>query len=57
MTDRRMKRKTALRAAQELLELLRPGVTRIEIAGSVRRGRATVKDLELVALPRQEAAP
>lgn len=37
--------------ADELIGLLRPDCERIEVAGSVRRGRAVeVKDLELVAI-------
>ena len=38
--------------AQELLEELRPGCERIEIAGSIRRGELEPKDIELVAIPR-----
>lgn len=38
--------------ARELVELLRPACHRIEIAGSIRRRRETVRDIELVAMPR-----
>lgn len=38
--------------AHALVEALRPGCHRIEIAGSVRRGVPRVKDVELVAIPR-----
>lgn len=37
---------------EELCLALRPGCERIEIAGSVRRQKPVVKDLELVVLPR-----
>lgn len=43
--------------ARELRDLLEPACERIEIAGSVRRMRAEVKDLELVAIPRMETRP
>lgn len=46
-----MKHADALKIAQGLVERLRPGCTRIEIAGSVRRGKADVKDIEIVAIP------
>lgn len=36
-----------------LLEYLRPGCERIEIAGSIRRGKAEPKDIELIAIPRR----
>ena len=41
----------AERLALQLREELRPYCRRIEIAGSIRRGCATVRDLELVAIP------
>jgi len=37
---------------QSLLEMLRPGCDRIEIAGSIRRGKVQPKDIELVAIPK-----
>ena len=37
--------------AERLLELLAPACERIAIAGSIRRGKATVADIELVAVP------
>lgn len=37
--------------ATELVEQLRPGCDRIEIAGSIRRGKADPKDIEIVAVP------
>ena len=44
----------AMRLAQELAAALRPYTTRLEIAGSLRRGKATVGDIELVYVPRFE---
>jgi DNA polymerase (family 10) len=41
-----------LALAEHLLELLRPACERIEIAGSLRRQRPLVGDVELVAIPR-----
>jgi DNA polymerase/3'-5' exonuclease PolX len=38
--------------ADELVELLRPMCDRIEIAGSLRRGRPEVGDIEIVAIAR-----
>jgi DNA polymerase/3'-5' exonuclease PolX len=38
--------------ADELVALLAPACERIEIAGSIRRGRPDVGDIELVAVPR-----
>jgi DNA polymerase/3'-5' exonuclease PolX len=38
--------------AESLVRLLGPACHRIEIAGSIRRGRADVGDIELVAVPR-----
>lgn len=47
----------AREAAEALVEILRPACERIEIAGSIRRGKAAVKDIEIVAIPlRQEQA-
>jgi len=46
-----MKHADALMIAQGLVERLRPACTRIEIAGSIRRGKADVKDIEIVAIP------
>lgn len=41
-------------AAERLVEALRPGCDRIEIAGSIRRGKPEVKDIEIVAIPHME---
>lgn len=45
----------AYRAADEVLRTLRalPSVERVEVAGSLRRGRITVKDLDFVAASRE----
>jgi DNA polymerase/3'-5' exonuclease PolX len=45
-------RAVALAVANELVELMRPSVTRIEIAGSIRREKPLVSDVELVYAPR-----
>lgn len=50
----RFKRESALSRAQVLLELLRPACEQIEIAGSLRRGKETVGDIEIVAQSRYE---
>ena len=47
-------REDALRAAQRLCELLRPVCARVEIAGSLRRGKPFVSDVEVCALPAQD---
>jgi len=46
-----VKRIMALSLAQNLLEELAPSCERIQIAGSIRRGKREVKDIEIVALP------
>jgi DNA polymerase/3'-5' exonuclease PolX len=40
--------------AEEVVEMLRPACERIEIAGSIRRGKADVGDLEIVAVAKTE---
>lgn len=42
----------AQRLAAEMADILKPYCTRVEIAGSVRRCKDEVKDIELVALPK-----
>jgi DNA polymerase/3'-5' exonuclease PolX len=49
-----MELKTALCLAQEWVGLLRPSCERIEIAGSIRRRKPQVHDIELVAIPKYE---
>ena len=41
--------------AEQVAGRLAPVCTRIEIAGSIRRGKETVKDIELVAIPTLQA--
>lgn len=41
----------ARKAADELVTILRDSCERIEIAGSIRRGAATVGDIEVIAIP------
>lgn len=42
----------AQRAAERVVELLRDGCERIEVAGSIRRGAPDVKDIEIVCVPK-----
>lgn len=42
---------TILKVANALIEILRPGCERIEMAGSIRRGKPDPKDIEIVAIP------
>jgi DNA polymerase/3'-5' exonuclease PolX len=42
----------ALRIAEEVKKLLSPHCDRIEIAGSIRRQKKQVKDIEIVAIPK-----
>jgi len=53
----RFKRDDALPRAAALIEALRPACAQIEIAGSLRRGKATVGDIEIVARPLVEERP
>jgi DNA polymerase/3'-5' exonuclease PolX len=47
-----MKLEKALEIAERTKELLAPYCERIEIAGSIRRKKPEVKDIELVAIPK-----
>lgn len=49
-----MNRDEAWRIATGLVEQMRPFCGRIEIAGSIRRGKPEVKDIEMVAIPKFE---
>lgn len=42
---------TALEIAKSLIDILAPGCERVEIAGSLRRGKTNPKDIEIVAIP------
>lgn len=44
----------AQKAAEYILQLLRPHCEKIHIAGSVRRMRPDVKDIEIVCIPKKE---
>lgn len=46
-----MELKEALQKAENIKKILLPYCKRIEIAGSIRRGKETVKDIEIVAIP------
>lgn len=46
-----MNHSEALNVAQALVGYFQPGCTRIEIAGSVWRGKPDVKDIEIVCIP------
>ncbi len=43
---------TAIQLANEIISFIKPYCNRVEIAGSTRRGKNTVHDLELVAIPK-----
>lgn len=47
----------AIGIALQLREDLEPACRRIEIAGSIRRGKPEVKDIEIVAIPRTTIEP
>jgi len=46
--------KTALKWAERVAELLRPHCDRVEIAGSVRREKNDVGDIEIVCIPKRD---
>ena len=46
-----MKYKQALEIAERIKQEFKPHCKRIEIAGSIRRKKAEVKDIEIVAIP------
>lgn len=48
---------TALPVAQDIVEVLRPFCTRIQIAGSLRRHTPSVGDIEILFIPRIDTAP
>lgn len=45
----------AMRAAELVAGMLRDGCERIEVAGSIRRGAADSKDIEIVCLPKYQS--
>lgn len=48
---------TATTIAHEVVQQLAPHCERIEIAGSIRRKQSTVKDIEIVCIPKQVEIP
>ena len=46
------KRDDALRVATEILDVLKPVTERIEICGSLRRGKPEVSDIEILYIPK-----
>lgn len=52
-----MEHSRALMIAEELVGYLRLACTRIEIAGSVRRGKSEVKDIEIMVVPDETPLP
>ena len=51
-SDRRLTLEAATEIGLRLIKLLRPGCERIEIAGSIRRKRPLIGDIEIVCIPR-----
>lgn len=49
--EKRFPHKLACQVAGEILEALRPACTRLQVAGSVRRLRPFVKDVEILFVP------
>lgn len=56
-TGHRLPLSIARTVAEHLDQVLRPGCERIEIAGSIRRQKPDVGDIELVAIPRIDELP
>lgn len=44
----------AEKLAEKIIETMRPYCERVEVAGSIRRQKAKVKDIEIVAIPKYE---
>jgi len=55
--ETRVRLEDARETIAELVEMLRPACERIEIAGSVRRGKLEVKDAEVVIIPMPDLLP
>lgn len=51
----RIARVRALSMANEVMRILRPVCERIEIAGSLRRGKQDVGDIEIVCIPSEQS--
>lgn len=54
--ERRYPVADAAHVVNELMDVLWPGCDRLAIAGSIRRGKPEVKDIELLAIPRRQVA-
>ena len=54
MSKIRYPRAQALSVVREVLPLFQPSTSRLVIAGSLRRGRHDVGDIEIVYIPRTE---
>lgn len=52
-----MRLERARQYAEALIEQMRPFCERVEIAGSIRREKPEVKDIEIVAIPKYEQMP
>lgn len=52
-----MSLRQARAVATEMIEALRPYCHRVEVAGSIRRGKAWVNDIEIVAIPKATIEP
>lgn len=50
-------RAAALVVAEEIIAALRPACSRIEVAGSLRRGRGEVGDVEILFVPKMDSVP
>jgi len=58
MSDKlKFPRDQAMSVANALVALLRPHVTQIEIAGSLRRGKLEVSDIEILFVPTTQTSP
>jgi len=57
VSETRYRIQEVLPHAERLVALLAPGCTQIAIAGSLRRGKHDVKDIEIVAAPRALRQP
>lgn len=55
--DKRFPRSFAMGVAEEIVGSLRPSCLRIEVAGSLRRGKASVGDVEIVYVPISVSRP